>query len=223
VRRWRDATPETFRFCPKIPQEISHRLLLRGAGRPTEAFFAAVGGLGERLGCTFLQLPPHFSPIDLPVLAAWLKAIPRGYAVSVEFRHPAFFANGRLSAPAFDTLANAGAGAVVTDVAGRRDVLHSSLPSPDLFLRLILNDLHPSDFARSADWSTRIAAWREAGLRTAYLFVHQPDDKATPEFAAAWTAELNTALGTDLRSPLAASLDNSKVSEAGRQLGFFDS
>ena len=220
VRHWRESTPDGFRFCPKIPQGISHHRFLRGTERETEAFVAAMSALGTRLGCAFLQLPPAFAPVDLPLLGAWLARLPSGFEVAVEFRHPGFFPGGLLAPAAYELLSASGAAVVITDVAGRRDVFHGSLTGKTVFLRFVLNRLHPTDFVRASAWTARLAGWKAKGLGTAYVFAHQPDDAATPEFVARWAPELNRALGLDLRSPLEP-VEAERAAPA-EQLGFFD-
>ena len=217
LRKWRDSTAAGFRFCPKVPQEISHRRTLVGAARETSEFFGAIAELGPKLGHCFFQLPPHFAPMDLPKLRSWLALAPRDFRIAIEFRHPGFFAHGRLDDSAYRFLQDAGASSVITDVAGRRDVLHASLTDDSCFLRLILNGLHPSDFVRAKAWAERLRGWKESGLRTAYLIVHQPDDVAAPEFAQIWKDELNSELETRLAGPL----DEPLARDRG-QLGFFD-
>lgn len=58
VENWAASVPASFRFCPKIPQEISHTRQLVGCESLTEAFCIAMRHFGERLGTTFLQLSP---------------------------------------------------------------------------------------------------------------------------------------------------------------------
>ncbi|HEY0846616.1 MAG TPA: DUF72 domain-containing protein [Noviherbaspirillum sp.] len=57
--RWRDTVPENFRFAAKIPKAITHDMRLRNPGPALEKFLAEVGGLGHKLGCLLVQLPPR--------------------------------------------------------------------------------------------------------------------------------------------------------------------
>ena len=65
-------------------------------------------------------------------------------------------------------------------MAGRRDVLHSVLPTPTLMLRLIGNSLDPSDFDRIDTWIDRINKAKNQ-LDEVYLFFHQPSMQDVPE------------------------------------------
>ena len=78
------------------------------------------------------------------------------------------------------------------------------LTTPDAFVRFVGNALHPTDFTRLDDWAERIAAWVEAGLESAYFFLHQPDDKNTIELAEHVVPQLAERTGLDLKPPSAA-------------------
>jgi uncharacterized protein YecE (DUF72 family) len=56
--RWRESVPPSFRFSVKVPKAITHTLRLRDAAEPLAAFLAETAGLGEKLGCLLVQLPP---------------------------------------------------------------------------------------------------------------------------------------------------------------------
>ena len=65
--KWAASVPATFRFSVKIPKAITHDCRLVGARRLLDAFIAEVSGLGEKLGCLLIQLPPS---LDLNARAA---------------------------------------------------------------------------------------------------------------------------------------------------------
>ena len=92
VQRWRDAVPESFRFCFKLPREITHYQGLVGAAADTRRFFVRMAPLEERLGVFMIQLPPTFGPERLDVLDHFLETLPGEYRYAVELRHPGFFA-----------------------------------------------------------------------------------------------------------------------------------
>src|SRR6266516_3382498 len=92
VSRWRQETPETFRFCPKVSRDISHAARLDERRDEALAFVERMRGLGTRLGPIFLQLPPAFGPAQLAQLQAFLDFWPREVRLAVEVRHPDFFA-----------------------------------------------------------------------------------------------------------------------------------
>jgi len=59
--RWADSTPAHFRFSVICPKLITHELRLRGAMSAFDEFIAQVTGLGPRLGCLLVQLPPRLA------------------------------------------------------------------------------------------------------------------------------------------------------------------
>ena len=59
IEQWVAETPETFRFCPKIPKAISHEGKLMDYVDRAHGFVDVMRQLGSRLGPIFLQLPPR--------------------------------------------------------------------------------------------------------------------------------------------------------------------
>ncbi len=202
VARWREETPADFRFCPKIPQTISHAPDM-GLHDGQIPFFAdMIGGLGEKMGCCFLQLPPYFSQRELPLLHRFLQAFPTTLPLAVEARHESFFQNDGASTALFQTLTDYGASTVITDVAGRRDVGHMRLTNPRVLIRFVGNGLHPTDFTRIDAWAGRLQKWFDAGLQEAYFFTHEPDNVLAPDLTA-YCAEAfsNRMPGVQMRGP----------------------
>lgn len=91
--RWADATPEGFRFAVKLPKRITHELRLAGALPAFDEFLAQVAGLGGKLGCLVVQLPPSLA-FDAAVARAFLAGLRRRHAgpVALEPRHRSWFA-----------------------------------------------------------------------------------------------------------------------------------
>ena len=191
-----------FLFCPKFPQIISHERLLQGAESLTNEFINAIFGLEEFLGMSFLQLPPSFGPTQWPVLERYLSNLPDDLDVAVECRHSDWFKPGNWS-KTLEGLHRLHRHTVITDVAGRRDVLHMGLSSPVLTLRFIANEGHPTDYTRTDEWVQRLKKWFDKGLQTAYLFVHGGGDNDTaPELIRYWVRQLNDHCGLNLREPV---------------------
>jgi uncharacterized protein YecE (DUF72 family) len=91
VARWRQETPELFRFCPKVSRSISHAPSLDAGKQETALFIERMRGLGTRLGPMFLQLPPAFAPAQLTQLQIFLDGWPADVRLAVEVRHPDFY------------------------------------------------------------------------------------------------------------------------------------
>jgi uncharacterized protein YecE (DUF72 family) len=223
VARWADETPESFRFCFKLPRAISHEGPLARQLEATRAFVERMAPLGPRLGPFFLQLPPGYSPAQRGDLARWLEAWPAGRRVAVEVRHPDWYAAPAESA-LMDLLERHGAGRVVMDVrpirqpgepdvellAGARD-RKPAVPMHPLLsggLALVRYIGHP-ELARNEpwldEWAPRIAGWLTAGVEV-YCFMHCPDEARSPGLCRAMQRRLE-ALGAAPPLPWAAAAD----------------
>lgn len=170
-------------------------------------------GLEDKLGMSFLQLPPTFHSDHLLALKKFLAALPFDFPVAVEVRHPSFFEDHILIQPLYDILAKAGAHTVITDVAGRRDVLHTSLTTTKVMVRFIGNDLHPTDHFRARQWVDRIHSWLQLGLEQVEFFIHEPHDHNVPDLISFMADSLNEECGLSLRKW--------KPQNQGQQLGLF--
>ena len=91
VEQWVAETPQTFRFCPKIPKAVSHEGKLADNIDKARQFVEVMRGLGARLGPMFLQLPPRYSPKLLADLRAFLVAWSPDVRLAVEVRHLDWF------------------------------------------------------------------------------------------------------------------------------------
>jgi uncharacterized protein YecE (DUF72 family) len=90
--RWSAAVPPPFRFAVKLPKAITHELRLQSTEGLLEAFLEEVSGLGEKLGCLLVQLPPSldFEPAVAAAFFAGLRSRSALPAVC-EPRHPSWF------------------------------------------------------------------------------------------------------------------------------------
>ncbi|MBL7543659.1 MAG: DUF72 domain-containing protein [Bdellovibrionaceae bacterium] len=205
VKNWVNKVPGDFLFCPKIPQLISHAVNGLVDSSNVSEWIKAIDRFGSNLGPCFLQLPPTFSYTFKAELFQFLKLWPAGYKLAIEFRHPSWFGEGRVLAALVEYLQKRDIGLVITDVAGRRDVVHTSISASFSFLRFIGNDLHDSDFSRVRLWAQRLEGWQQQGLQNLFFIVHQPDDLKTPEMSDFVIDELNVICRAGL-APLAKPL-----------------
>lgn len=213
VYRWYTGAGPGFKFCPKIPQQISHRARL-SAEDATNRFVAAISGLQEKLGPTFLQLPDYHGPDAGRSVLQYLKDWPQELGLHWELRNPDWFVAENAAADRiYDALEGAGQGMVITDVAGRRDVLHMQLTNAVLVLRFVGNGLHATDYLRADAWAGRLGEWCEMGLREAYIFIHQPEMEQVPAYTAYWAEALLRTTGVQTAVP--------KIIEEGRQGSLF--
>ncbi len=212
---WRAATPPDFRFCPKIPQIISHsRDLGYGSGNVI-AFCNAIQQLKEKLGCCFLQLPPYFGSNKLGLVEHFIKNFPKHIPLAIELRHESWFNNTASFEAVFDLFERNNISPVITDVAGRRDVLHQRLTTDTVLIRFVGNDLHPTDYERIDSWIERIKSWLEKGLTNVYFFTHEPDNLLAPELAFYLFDQVRKKCTANTRGP------DLSINKGGEQISLF--
>lgn len=91
--RWAESVPDAFRFSVKIPKTITHGKRLVDADALLEKFLGEALGLGRKLGCLLVQLPPSLQ-YDKDVAERFFERLRTGYegTVVIEPRHKTWFA-----------------------------------------------------------------------------------------------------------------------------------
>lgn len=201
VKQWKEGADKDFRFFPKFHQGISHFKRLKGAEELTEIFFKSVNNLGNNLGCCFLQMPPNFAPKSFDVLKDYLEKLPSKPDVQLELRHPGWYSDKNIHDELYSLLKKNKIGFVITDAAGRRDMVHMRLSTPDAYIRFVGNSLHPTDYKRIDDWIKRISQWLESGVRCVYFTMHMHDEKDSPELCRYLVQNLNKQCDLKLHVP----------------------
>lgn len=182
ISKWCAELQPGFKFCPKMSKAISHSTAGDGALRERILHdVRLLSEFGEFLGPCFLQLPDWVSAQEWGRIQQLMDAFPRDFRLGIEFRHPSWFESRRLIPRAFDGLAHRGAIALVTDVAGRRDVSHASMTTDVAMVRFVGNALHSSDTQRIEAWAERLKQWQASGVKEIYFFIHEPDSILVPE------------------------------------------
>jgi uncharacterized protein YecE (DUF72 family) len=90
--KWAAAVPDDFRFCAKLPKTITHEKRLVDCQSLLDAFLSQAGGLGDKLACLLVQLPPSLA-FDAEVGAAFLAVLRERFAgaLALEPRHASWF------------------------------------------------------------------------------------------------------------------------------------
>ncbi|MEO0852443.1 MAG: DUF72 domain-containing protein, partial [Cyanobacteria bacterium J06648_11] len=198
VTRWASETPPGFKFCLKLHRDITHRGAIAPHLPAALDFCDRARGLGDRLGPTFMQLPPSYSPAYLDDLQEVLQAWPhRDVPLAIEVRHLAWWKpphRDRLC----DLLQELNVSRVLLDTRTMYDgsddpQVHSQRRKPKVplvpelttntaFVRFIS---HP-DLARNLgylqEWRDRVSTWLQQGKQV-YFFVHCPDERRSPDTA----------------------------------------
>ena len=204
IEAWMENTPETFRFCPKIPKAISHNGKLDEYLERALQFVDVMRPLASRLGPMFLQLPPSYSPTLIDDLAKFLAAWPPEIRLGVEVRHLDWF-----DSPYRDSLntllSSRNMARVVIDtrpirnLAGDEAIQGSSDESllearerkPDVpvflertadfvFLRFIGHPKLEQNIEFVDEWVEYIVPQMQQGA-DAFIFCHSPDNLIAPE------------------------------------------
>lgn len=215
ILKWKSTAPDDFQFCPKIPQSISHS---RDLGRSDEnllRFCDVIGGLEEKLGCSFMQLPPYFGYERLPILEDFFKRFPTHIPLAIEVRHENWFDNLAHLDALTELCQHYNIAIVMTDVAGRRDVLHQRLTNNTAMIRFVGNGLHDTDYQRIDAWISRLIEWFEQGLHQVYFFSHQPDNLLAPEMTEYFVQKMAAAYDVIIRGP------ELKDEKEGNQISLF--
>jgi uncharacterized protein YecE (DUF72 family) len=201
VEKWCNSVTEDFRFCPKIPQKISHDKNLGLGGDQLPLFWSALRFFGNKLGACFMQLPPQFPVERMPELAQFLSVWPTTYPLAIELRHESWFEDQTDLLALTNLLQKHKVGFVMTDVAGRRDVLHLRLTADFTMIRFVGNGLHPTDHSRIDAWCDRLDSWCKAGLRKVYFFPHEPDNILAPDLTQYFVAQMKARENVQTRGP----------------------
>ncbi|GAB4340175.1 MAG: DUF72 domain-containing protein [Flammeovirgaceae bacterium] len=183
IQQWKNKALSPFTFCPKIPQSISHFRRLKNVQSLVNEFTESIAQFDEKLGACFIQLPPDFSPKESENLIEFIDLFPQKIPLAIEFRHEDWFKGGILPEKVFSEMEKHKVATVITDVAGRRDVLHQRLTANFVLIRFVGNALHPTDYQRIDEWAVQIENWLGRGIEKIFFFLHQPQEALCPEIA----------------------------------------
>jgi len=90
--RWAEGVPPGFRFSVKLPKTITHEKRLLDCDDLLEDFLAQTAGLGNKLGCLLVQLPPSLA-FDAAAAKSFFRTLRQQHAgpVALEPRHESWF------------------------------------------------------------------------------------------------------------------------------------
>lgn len=198
IQKWIDQTPTEFKFCPKFHRQITHQGLLLPRVDETLNFLARMSDLNTRLGTTFIQLPPSYSPQYWEDLVQFLSICQQhSSSLALEVRHLDWFKpepSDRLNS----LLNQLNISRVLLDT---RPIYNcpddpqalSRRKKPKLPLQnIVTNDIafvrfisHPdSQYNKSylEEWVINVNDWLDKG-KTVYFFVHCPEEIYSPQTA----------------------------------------
>lgn len=200
VLTWKEKTPENFKFFPKITNTVSHFRRLLNIDDVVTQFATAVLNFDEKLGMVFLQLHDNFKPKDYERLEQFVNKWPKEVPLAIELRNTEWFTDEEIFDKTCELFEQHNITNIIVDTAGRRDMLHMRLTTPNAFIRYVgAND--ESDYQRLDDWLKHLTKWKKEGLQNLYFFVHQNIEKASPLLSAYFIENLNKEWKTDLPIP----------------------
>jgi uncharacterized protein YecE (DUF72 family) len=198
--KWHDTTPDGFRFFPKVTQDISHFKRLNDFEKLVDTYTDAVVHLKKKLGCVFLQMHNNFAPKDFDRVKNFVEYWPKEIPLAIEFRHTAWYNDATVAQELYGLMEANKVANIITDTAGRRDLLHMRLTNSRAFVRYVGAN-HKSDYPRLDEWTDRLKTWQDQGLKQVNFFVHQNVELESPLLSAYLVKKMNAALKTDLHVP----------------------
>ena len=191
-----------FKFCPKAHRGMS--FLKHSPAKPgvTKDFLDNIRHFDNQLGPIFIT---HDEKVKWDAQSEkeffeYLKTLPGDLVFFVEERWMGFYEDKKLQSRYYSKLKELGIGAIITDTAGRRDVLHMNLTIPKTFVRFVGNSLHPSDYPRIDHWAARFKKWIDAGIEEIYFFMHMHDEGKSPELTQYVVQQFNKKCKLDIPS-----------------------
>lgn len=202
IKKWADkAQGHPFKFCPKVPQLISHYSQFKNTDQLTTSFLEGILAFGEHLGPVFLQVSDKYAPTRRDILFKYIQSLPHDVQFFLEVRHPDWFSDKTVMKELLQTLTESNTGIVITDTAGRRDCCHMHLTIPKTFIRYVGNSLHPTDKNRTDAWIERMHYWMASGIEEIYFFMHMHEEATSPELTVYMVNKMNNDYGMNLIKP----------------------
>ena len=198
IAKWAAQTPVGFKFCPKLNRQITHQGLLSPRTQDAMAFLARMSGLGVRLGTTFIQLPPNYSPQNLNDLTEFLGVCSQSnLPLALEVRHLDWFEpenSDRLnyllnrlniSRVLLDTrpIYNCPDNPQLNSPRKKPKLpLQETITSDVIFIRFISHPNLQHNQSYLEKWAVNLNSWLRQG-KIVYFFVHCPQEIHSPQTA----------------------------------------
>ncbi|NOT36547.1 MAG: DUF72 domain-containing protein [Saprospiraceae bacterium] len=175
ILKWKNATPEHFMFCPKVPSRISQSKLLGTDTELWSEFETSVQHFDSQLGPCFLQLPEYFDRSRSNIVEELISGNFFHKNILIEFRHSSWFSSSENLEKICSLLSSKNNGLVITDTPGRQDVLHNNICCEKILVRFVSdgNPLH--DQERLDNWSERIEQMLSGGIKEIHFILHHPN------------------------------------------------
>jgi len=118
VLKWKEKTPEGFKFFPKLTNSISHFKRLIDTKQVVDEYCDAISGLEEKLGMVFLQMHDNFKPKDFDRVIKFIDEFPKVIPLAIEVRNEDWFTDPASAEKFYQLLEDKGVANVLVDTAG---------------------------------------------------------------------------------------------------------
>lgn len=204
LQRWYEMVNNDFRFCFKVPQEITHRLEDHPWRELTQdwlRFMELLSPFQSKLGPAMLQFPSSCAGEDMEKILSLCELWSLEVPLSVEVRHLSFFDKGRVEKGLLANLSRLGVNRVVMDSrpvfstsAYCESLIDAQKKKPRVPCHPIATAQHPvvrfighPDLSLNEvwldQWALKLSQWLKEGLQP-FVFVHSSDNIAAPTLAA---------------------------------------
>ena len=180
---------------------VSHIKRLNNVEESIDRYATNIRAFGEKLGMCFLQLHDNFKPVNMERLVTAVEYWPEDIPLAIELRNTEWFSDASIANDVYALFEKHKISNIITDTAGRRDLLHMRLTTPNVFVRYVGAN-HESDYARLEVWKERIKRWKDSGMENLYFFVHQNLEQESPVLSAYLISMLNKEIGSNLTMPV---------------------
>lgn len=186
-----------FKFCPKVPQAVSHAQNLPSQQSSMQAFTESLQGFGPHLGASFMQLPESFGANRWQELKQFLEMALLPNHFFVELRNESWYTES-MAMEVQNFLKERQIGWLITDAAGKQTVRHGRITIPKLFVRFVASHGHSSTNNRLGRWAESLQASHNCS--ELYFFIHNHNENFSPSISKYW-CELALRSGLPVKVP----------------------
>lgn len=214
VQKWSDSVTAGFKFCFKLPREITHDNQLHACQSQMQNYLERLAPMLEKqqIGRIFIQLPPAFNGQKLAILEAFINHYKDHLPLSVEVRHPDFFNKGDSERALNRLLIEQKVDRVMIDtrpvhleVADNPATIDAQKKKPKLPVHVLATGQNPvvryigqmqteQNIPFIKPWLPHFKNWLAQG-RQPFLFIHSADNANVHALAALWQKLLHSELG----------------------------
>ena len=179
IEFWCESTDVDFKFLPKWPKHMTHDRLLNVPSLEIGNFIKSMEAFESKLGATILQLPPGLDIDYKRELFEFLKQIPTGFPICLEFRNRTWFEDNRIYQKLEDYLLKMNIGMVCSDTPSFPEYCHYSYTGVWNIIRYASDGIDETDKVRLGNWGQWLNSNKVKG--EVFFTLHRPVNDTTPE------------------------------------------